>query len=131
MSQKVEGILQITQNEILSGIQDYVVDIGQMMVDYAIDEMVEAAPSAVLAAPIATKIMKANQKIKDNDLSSEIEKLTQESKYAHNKQLKIKMQNFKVKFAKMESKWRTLPDIQNSVTDKLATKTKDNLWGRT
>ena len=126
---KVDNILRVKGNEIMDGLKDYETELADILVDKLKDELVKMLADMMPLGSMAEKIISAYQKKKDTNLAKAIDRLKAVSKNSLNKQLKSKYQDFKINYARMDAKWKTLPELKASVTDKLSEAEHDKLWG--
>ena len=126
---KVDNILRVKGSEIMSGLQDYEVAITDLLIDKLKDELVKMFADMMPVGSLAEKIISTYQKKKDKNLAEAIDRVKQVAKNSLNKQLKSKYQDFKINYARMDAKWKTLPDLKNSVADHLSQTEYDKLWG--
>lgn len=126
---KVDNILRVKKGEIMDGLKDYETALADILVDKLKDELVKMLADMMPVGSMAEKIISAYQKKKDTNLAKAIDRLKAISKNSLNKQLKTKYQDFKINYARMDAKWKTLPDLKASVTDKLSETEHDKLWG--
>ena len=126
---KVDNILRVKGSEIMSGLQDYQVELTDLLIDKLKDELVKMFADMMPIGSAAEKILSAYQKKKDENLAKAIDRVKVLSRNSLNKQLKSKYQDFKINYARMNAKWKTLPELKNSVADHLSQAEYDKLWG--
>ena len=126
---KMDAILRVKGGEIMSGLQDYQVELTDLLIDKLKDELVKMFADMMPVGSLAEKIISKYQKKKDENLAKAIDRVKQLSRNSLNKQLKSKYQDFKINYARMNAKWKTLPDLKNSVADHLSQTEYDKLWG--
>lgn len=126
---KVDNILRVRGGEIMSGLQDYQVELTDLLIDKLKDELVKMFADMMPIGSMAEKIISAYQKKKDENLAKAIDRVKVLSRNSLNKQLKTKYQDFKVNYARMNAKWKSLPELKNSVADHLSESEYDKLWG--
>lgn len=126
---KVDNILRVKGGEIMSGLQDYQVELTDLLIDKLKDELVKMFADMMPVGSLAEKIISKYQKKKDENLAKAIDRVKQLAKNSLNKQLKSKYQDFKINYARMDAKWKTLPELKNSVADHLSQTEYDKLWG--
>src|SRR5919199_4394121 len=95
---EIDKVLGMTESKIKKGIVDPGVDVMNLMVNKALDEMIKAIADAVVVAPAAEKIMSIYQKTKDKRLVKKIASLRQVWKDGQERLNKLNYQDFKLRY---------------------------------
>lgn len=99
LTSEIEQLLGTGEGDIMSGIKDLGLDMAYMVQDMLLDELYKALATAMVYSEPAVEIMKQRQKMKDNSLAREIQKLKKTWKYGQEKVNKIKYQQYKIQYA--------------------------------
>lgn len=129
LTSEIDGLLGVSENDIMQGIQGYGINVAKAIEQKVLDEVIAGIADAVVLAPIAEKIMTAYQKIKNNNLASEITKVKYIAKDALSRQLKIQYQAYKTEYSKFAANSRNPLPIKNSTTGGQATARTGELYG--
>ncbi|MFD2935419.1 hypothetical protein [Spirosoma flavum] len=95
---EIDKVLGMTESKIKKGIVDPGVDLVNLAVNKALDEMIKAIADAVVVAPAAEKIMSIYQKTKDKRLVKKLASLRTVWKDGQERLNKLNYQDFKLRY---------------------------------
>lgn len=98
LQREIDKILGMSESKIKNGIIDPGVDLANLMINKALDEMIKAIADAVVVAPAAEKIMSIYQKTKDKRLVKKLASLRDVWKDGQERLNKLNYQNFKLRY---------------------------------
>lgn len=96
---EIDRLLRVSEQDIMAGLTDPGVDIGTLITEKIMDELIKGVADLAVLAPAAEKIMSAYQHEKNQNLAKSIEKLKHTWKDGQERINKIRYQDFKVKYA--------------------------------
>jgi hypothetical protein len=99
LQSEIDQLLKTSEQDIMAGLADHGVDIGTLITEKIMDELIKGVADLAVLAPAAEKIMSAYQHEKNQNLAKAIEKLKQTWKDGQTRINKIRYQDFKVKYA--------------------------------
>lgn len=105
---EIDKVLGMTESKIKEGIVDPGIDLANLAVNKALDELIKGIADAVVLAPAAEKIMSAYQRIKDNRLVSKLASLRSVWKDGQERLNKLNYQDFKIRY-----EWATQHNGEN------------------
>lgn len=117
VTSEIDNLLKVGAGDIMNGIEGYGLNWGEAIKQKVMDEIFKAIADAVVLAPAAEKILSAYQATKNSDLASAIDAVKTTVKVAMSTQLKVRYQNYKVKFEKSIAGTREKDAIKNSTTE--------------
>ena len=95
---EIDNLLGMTEGKIKEGIVDPGMDLANLAVNKALDEMIKALARSVVLAPVAEKILSIYQKSKDKRLVKKLASLRQVWKDGQERINKLQYQNFKLRY---------------------------------
>lgn len=98
LQSEIDKVLGMTESKIRDGITDPGVDLVNLAVNKALDEIIKGIADAVVLAPAAEKIMSIYQKTKDKRLVKKLASLRQVWKDGQERLNKLNYQDFKVRY---------------------------------
>lgn len=117
VTSEIDNLLKVGAGDIMNGIEGYGLNWSEAIKQKVMDEIFKAIADAVVLAPAAEKILSAYQSEKNKDLASAIEAVKTTVKVAMTTQLKVRYQNYKVKFEKSIAGTRQKDAIKHSTTE--------------
>ena len=126
---EIDKVLGMTESKIKKGIVDPGVDVMNLMVNKALDEMIKAIADAVVVAPAAEKIMSIYQKTKDKRLVKKIASLRQVWKDGQERLNKLNYQDFKLRYEWALQHNQENEAIKESSIKGIESQMTKNIWG--
>ncbi|MVM42223.1 hypothetical protein GO730_38620 [Spirosoma sp. HMF3257] len=126
---EIDKVLGMTESKIKQGIVDPGVDLANLMINKALDEMIKAIADAVVLAPAAEKIMSAYQKTKDQRLVKKLASLRSVWKDGQERLNKLNYQDFKLRFEWAKQHNEENKAIQGSLIKGLESQLTKDIWG--
>lgn len=126
---EIDKILGMNESKIKRGIVDPGVDLANLLINKALDEMIKAIADAVVVAPAAEKIMSIYQKTKDKRLVKKLASLREVWKDGQERLNKLNYQDFKLRYewAKHHNEENTA--IRRSPIKGIETQLTKDIWG--
>lgn len=125
---EIDQLLQISENDIMAGLKDAGIDVGALMKEKIMDELMKGVADATVYAPIATEIMEEYQRQKNKSLAKAIQKLKQTWQDGQQRINKIRYQDFKVKYAYQQAMTKAPIDVLRGTQRKAVDKSVKALW---
>lgn len=129
VTSQIDGLLKSGAGEIMAGITGYDVGFGDLLEEFIEKQIVEAVADASVFSPAATAIMDAYIELKNGQVADEVDKLKNLTKDALSRQLKLRYQDYKLKYEKLYGKARNVAPVKNSVTGNALAADMRNLYG--
>lgn len=125
---EIDKVLGMTESKIKQGIVDPGVDLANLAVNKALDEMIKAIASSVVLAPAAEKIMSVYQKTKDQRLVKKLASLRAVWKDGQERLNKLNYQNFKLRYEFAQQHNQENGAIKNSQIKGIESRMTDEIW---
>lgn len=115
--------------DIMGGIKDLGIDFMYLAQEKALDEVFKAIAQGTVYALPATKIMALRQKLKDNSLSRQLQKLEAVWKHGQEKMNKINYQKYKVGYRKSKEMNAPGTAIIERISNTVIDSDLESFWG--
>ena len=126
---EIDKVLGMTESKIKKGIVDPGVDLANLAVNKALDEMIKAIAQSVVLAPAAEKIMSIYQKTKDKRLVTKLASLRAVWKDGQERLNKLNYQNFKLRYEFAQQHNEENKAIKNSQIKGIESQVTKEIWG--
>ncbi|WP_338877299.1 hypothetical protein WBJ53_32970 (plasmid) [Spirosoma sp. SC4-14] len=126
---EIDKVLGMTESKIKRGIVDPGVDLMNLMVNKALDEMIKALADAVVLAPAAEKIMSIYQKTKDKRLVKKLASLREVWKDGQERLNKLNYQDFKLRYEWAKQHNEENKAVKDSPIKGLESQLTKDIWG--
>ncbi|QHV95595.1 hypothetical protein [Spirosoma endbachense] len=126
---EIDKVLGMTESKIKRGIVDPGVDLMNLMVNKALDEMIKAIADAVVVAPAAEKIMSIYQKTKDKRLVKKLASLREVWKDGQERLNKLNYQDFKLRYEWALQHNEETKALKDSPIKGIESKMTKDIWG--
>lgn len=128
LQSEIDKVLGMTESKIKKGITDPGVDLVNLAVNKALDEMIKAIADAVVLAPAAEKIMSIYQKTKDKRLVKKLASLREVWKDGQERLNKLNYQNFKLRYEFAQQHNEENKAIKNSQIKGIESQMTGKIW---
>lgn len=125
---EIDQLLQVSENDIMAGLKDAGIDVGALMKEKIMDELMKSIADATVYAPIATEILEEYQRQKNKSLAQAIQKLKQTWQDGQQRINKIRYQDFKVKYAYQQAMTKAPVDVLRGTQRQAVDKSVKALW---
>jgi hypothetical protein len=125
---EIDQLLQVSENDIMAGLKDAGIDVGALMKEKIMDQLMKGVADATVYAPIATEIMEEYQRHKNKSLAKAIQKLKQTWQDGQQRINKIRYQDFKVKYAYQQAMTKAPIDVLRGIQRQAVDKSVKALW---
>lgn len=125
---EIDKVLGMTESKIKKGIVDPGVDLANLAVNKALDEMIKAIAQSVVLAPAAEKIMSVYQKTKDKRLVTKLASLRAVWKDGQERLNKLNYQNFKLRYEFAQQHNEENKAIKNSQIKGIESQVTKEIW---
>jgi hypothetical protein len=125
---EIDQLLQVSENDIMAGLKDAGIDVGALMKEKIMDELMKGVANATVYAPIATEIMEEYHRQKNQSLAQAIQKLKQTWQDGQQRINKIRYQDFKVKYAYQQAMTKAPVDVLRGTQRQAVDKSVKALW---
>ena len=125
---EIDKVLGMTESKIKKGIVDPGVDLANLAVNKALDEMIKAIAQSVVLAPAAEKIMSIYQKTKDKRLVTKLASLRAVWKDGQERLNKLNYQNFKLRYEFAQQHNEENKAIKNSLIKGIESQVTKEIW---
>lgn len=125
---EIDKVLGITESKIKAGITDPGVDLVNLAVNKALDEIIKGIADGVVLAPAAEKIMSIYQKTKDKRLVKKLASLRQVWKDGQERLNKLNYQDFKVRYEFAMQHNQETSAIRNSRIKGIESQMTKDIW---
>ncbi|WP_018620812.1 hypothetical protein [Spirosoma luteum] len=126
---EIDKILGMTESKIKRGIVDPGVDLANLLINKALDEMIKAIADAVVVAPAAEKIMSIYQKTKDKRLVKKLASLREVWKDGQERLNKLNYQDFKLRYEWAKQHNEENKAIKGSPIKRIESQLTKDIWG--
>lgn len=126
---EIDNLLGMTESKIKQGIVNPGVDLANLAVNRALDEMIKALASSVVLAPVAEKIMSIYQKTKDKRLVKKLASLRAVWKDGQERINKLQYQNFKLRYEWAKTHNEEGKSLQESSIKTMAKSSTKEIYG--
>lgn len=125
---EIDQLLQVSENDIMAGLKDAGIDVGALIKEKIMDELMKGVADATVYAPIATEILEEYQRQKNKSLAQAIQKLKQTWQDGQQRINKIRYQEFKVKYAYQQAMTKAPIDVLRGTQRQAVDKSVKALW---
>ena len=129
LQREIDKILGMSESKIKDGIIDPGVDLANLMINKALDEMIKAIADAVVVAPAAEKIMSIYQKTKDKRLVKKLSSLRDVWKDGQERLNKLNYQNFKLRYEWALQYNQENKAVKTSLIKNMERQLTKDIWG--
>lgn len=126
---EIDKVLGMTESKIKQGIIDPGVDLANLMVNKALDEMIKALANSVVVAPAAQKIMSVYQKTKDKRLVKKLASLRDVWKDGQERLNKLNYQDFKLRYEWSKHHNEENKAVKDSRIKGMESQMTKDIWG--
>ncbi|CCH57597.1 hypothetical protein BN8_p06790 (plasmid) [Fibrisoma limi BUZ 3] len=129
LQDEIDKVLGISERRIKQGIKDPGVDIANLVINKALDELIKGIADASVLAPVAEKIMSAYQKTKDKRLVKKLASLRDVWKDGQERLNKLNYQDFKLRYEWARQHNEENNAIKQSIIKGLESEMTKDIWG--